>query len=239
MGMHRQITLGLVLASVAASGCRSEPSQDPEPREVRRTGAADSAAVAADPHAGHAMGDAAAGKSDAGGETAGMDRGPAAAARSADAAVDHSGHAAAASAASPTQTRRSAAEHAGHQQPARTVERSRGAARDHTGHAAPPAGEGGATSAAAGAHPAADHARPQGDPHAAHPPAPGDPHAARAAAPGTSPPIRADPGMQKLLTLVAELVRDSVVQHRIEADPALRQLWREAGVRRILLQRRD
>lgn len=213
--MHRAMTLGLVLAGFAASGCRSEPSPDAEQRATRDAGTADPAAVAADPHAGHAMGDTAAGTPAAGG--------PAAAAGSAGAAVDHSGHAAAASAAEP---RGSVADHAGHQQPAHTAGQSRAAVTDHGGHAAPPAGGRGASSAAAGAHVAADHARPLGHPHAAH-----------AAAPGTSPPIQADAGMQKLVTLVAELVRDSVVQHRIDADPALRQLWREPGVRRILLQR--
>lgn len=235
--MYRPITLGLVLASVAASGCRSEPSPDPERRGARGTGAADSAAVAADPHAGHAMADPAAGTPDAGGEMVGMDHGPTAAAGSADAAVDHSGHAPAASAASPTAPRASAADHAGHQQPARSVERSRAAATEHAGHAAPPAAGRGAGSSATGAHAAADHARTQGDPH--HAPAPGDPHAEHAPTPGDPPRTLPDAGMQKLLTLVAELVQDSVVQRRIEMDPALRQLWREPGVRRILLPRRD
>lgn len=46
-----------------------------------------------------------------------------------------------------------------------------------------------------------------------------------------------DAGMQKLGALVAALVRDSVVQAQIQADPALRRRWADEGVRRILLNR--
>ncbi len=46
-----------------------------------------------------------------------------------------------------------------------------------------------------------------------------------------------DAGMQKLGALVAKLVRDSVVQAQIQADPALRRRWADEGVRRILLNR--
>jgi hypothetical protein len=37
--------------------------------------------------------------------------------------------------------------------------------------------------------------------------------------------------MAKLLELVRSLTADPAVQRRIEADPALRELWSEPGVR--------
>ena len=44
-----------------------------------------------------------------------------------------------------------------------------------------------------------------------------------------------DPGTQKLDALVAELVRDSVVQRRIQQDPALREAWSDPEVRAEVL----
>lgn len=46
-----------------------------------------------------------------------------------------------------------------------------------------------------------------------------------------------DAGMDKLRTLVAELVKDPRVQEQIQADTALRRRWADEGVRRILLNR--
>jgi hypothetical protein len=45
------------------------------------------------------------------------------------------------------------------------------------------------------------------------------------------------PMTPKLDTLIAELVQDSVVRRRIQADTALRRLWANPEVRRILQQR--
>lgn len=39
------------------------------------------------------------------------------------------------------------------------------------------------------------------------------------------------------MTLVAELVQDSVVQRRIEQDSILRRQWEDLGVRQIILRR--
>lgn len=52
-----------------------------------------------------------------------------------------------------------------------------------------------------------------------------------------SPPVATTPTTPKLDTLIAELVQDSVVRRRIEADTALRRLWANPEVRRILQQR--
>lgn len=49
---------------------------------------------------------------------------------------------------------------------------------------------------------------------------------------GTALP--AGPGTEKLLTLVRALVRDSVVQQRIQQDSVLSDRWRDPGVRRII-----
>ncbi|CAN5682752.1 hypothetical protein BH23GEM8_BH23GEM8_02580 [soil metagenome] len=43
-----------------------------------------------------------------------------------------------------------------------------------------------------------------------------------------------DAGMEKLLLLVAELVRDPAVQARIQADSVLRRRWEDEGLRRVL-----
>ena len=79
--------------------------------------------------------------------------------------------------------------------------------------------------AAGAAHPEAAHAAAAGDPHAGHAPA------------AAAPPAATAPGMDKLMTLVAELVRDSVVQRRIAQDPVLREQWENPAVRRVLLRR--
>jgi hypothetical protein len=42
-------------------------------------------------------------------------------------------------------------------------------------------------------------------------------------------------GTEKLRLLVAELLQDSVIQARIQADPELRRRWEDEAVRRVLL----
>jgi hypothetical protein len=44
--------------------------------------------------------------------------------------------------------------------------------------------------------------------------------------------------MDKLMTLVAELVQDSEVQCRIEHDSMLRRQWEDRGVRQVIPRRR-
>ena len=107
-----------------------------------------------------------------------------------------------------------------------------GAPRENTGRA--PMRHGGT-----GAHPAG-----HGQAHAGTPTA-GRNDQARASAPhaaghGQPPTLGSLPpgeGTEKLLTLVRELVQDSVVQERIEDDPVLRETWADPGVRRVVLQR--
>jgi hypothetical protein len=43
-------------------------------------------------------------------------------------------------------------------------------------------------------------------------------------------------GTDKLMALVAELVRDSVVQRRIQRDSVLREQWGDPGVRQVILR---
>lgn len=65
---------------------------------------------------------------------------------------------------------------------------------------------------------------------------PGMDHAAMSARPDDAGSVlNADPGMEKLRALVAELVRDPTVRAQIEADTALRRRWADEGVRRVLL----
>lgn len=158
--------------------------------------------------------------------------------------IDHSRHAA----ATPSPEGQSAAQsHAimGHVQPAATSGRGSVPA-DHSQHAqvAVPAGQSptpgtehsqhaagssGANAARtpAPAHQGMDHSRATPDPHVGH-----------AQAQGTAPATAgAAPGMDKLMTLVAELVQDSVVQRRIEQDSILRGQWEDPGVRQIILRR--
>lgn len=68
-------------------------------------------------------------------------------------------------------------------------------------------------------------------------PAPPDPHAGMEMEEAGEPPLPDDVAMEKLRALVAELVRDPKVQARIQADPALRALWQDPGVRQYLLKR--
>lgn len=63
-----------------------------------------------------------------------------------------------------------------------------------------------------------------------------DPHAGMDMDP-VDQPVPDDVAMEKLRALVAELVRDPEVQARIQADPALRALWEDLGVRQYLLKR--
>ena len=66
-----------------------------------------------------------------------------------------------------------------------------------------------------------------------------DAHAGHAQAAGAGPVTAgAAPGTDKLVTLVAELVQDSVVQRRIEQDSILRRQWQDSGDRHVILRRR-
>jgi hypothetical protein len=51
--------------------------------------------------------------------------------------------------------------------------------------------------------------------------------------------VRPDAGTEKLLNLVAGLVQDTLVQREIARDPALRTLWEDPGVRRVVTQGSD
>lgn len=84
-----------------------------------------------------------------------------------------------------------------------------------------------------------------GDPHAGMVMTPGssaqpsspDPHAGMEMGEPAEPPLPDDVAMEKLRALVAELVRDPKVLARIQADPTLRVLWEDPGVRQYLLKR--
>lgn len=67
-------------------------------------------------------------------------------------------------------------------------------------------------------------------------PVPPDPHAGMEMEP-VDQPAPDDVAMEKLRALVAELVRDPEVLARIQADPTLRALWEDPGVRQYLLKR--
>ena len=54
------------------------------------------------------------------------------------------------------------------------------------------------------------------------------------APPAPAPAPATDEGMAKLLRLGRELVRDSVVQRRIQEDSALREAWSDPEVRAIV-----
>jgi hypothetical protein len=105
------------------------------------------------------------------------------------------------------------------------------------GSGAPPAhaAAGHAPAASAGTAGAQGH-----EGHAAATPAAAAPdHAAmghQAAPPAPSPTPAADEGTEKLLRLGRELVRDSVVQRRIQQDPALREAWSDPEVRAIVAE---
>lgn len=49
---------------------------------------------------------------------------------------------------------------------------------------------------------------------------------------------RNDAVMEKLRTLVADLVQDPVVRAEIQEDPALHERWADEGVRRVLVNPR-
>lgn len=51
-----------------------------------------------------------------------------------------------------------------------------------------------------------------------------------------APAMPAGDGMEGLLTLVRELVKDPGVQRQIQEDPALRAAWADSAVRRIILR---
>jgi hypothetical protein len=68
-------------------------------------------------------------------------------------------------------------------------------------------------------------------------PAPPDPHEGMEMEGTGKEPLPDDVAMEKLRALVAELVRDPKVQARIQADPTLRVLWQDPGVRQYLLKR--
>lgn len=225
--MYKQMMLGLVFTAALITGCSGgsgESDQRPDQIVV-----ADSVAApaAADPHAGHDMGDSAAGSDRTGmaamdhsahgsgapadapdhtahGGVQGTDHG-AAAGRSAAAAgaggADHSAHAAAAGPGRTAGAAGQAMDHSRHTAAASLAGGQTAAARSHAGMAHVPAGSSGRT----GSLPAG---------HAQH-----------------------DEVEDKLMMLVAELVQDSVVQLRIQQDPVLREQWQDPGVRQIILRR--
>ena len=109
--------------------------------------------------------------------------------------------------------------------------------------AAAPARTGTANPAAGGAMAGMDHSNMPGmqggSAPAARPAAGGMPgmNMPSAGAGGRAVQPGGDPGMQKLQTLVAELVQDSVVQRRIRQDPELRDAWSDPQVRQEVLAR--
>jgi hypothetical protein len=61
-------------------------------------------------------------------------------------------------------------------------------------------------------------------------------HGVRHGQGGAATALPGDEGTEKLLGLVRELVRDTVVQREIRQDPALRKAWQDPGVRRVIQQ---
>jgi hypothetical protein len=227
--------IGLALVIAVAGGCSGEP---PEPDEGANQAQIDTggATAAVDSHAGHVMEDTASGGANPADAMAGMDHGTASLAGPAE----HAGHAEAQhsgaaesharmghvppAATSPGGTM--PADHSQHAQVAVSPEPSPTSGAEHSQHAvASPTTD--AARAAAPAHQGMDHSQTSADPLVGHGQAPG-------AAPVTA---GAAPGMDKLMTLVAELVQDSVVQRRIEQDSILRRQWEDLGVRQIILRR--
>ena len=51
-----------------------------------------------------------------------------------------------------------------------------------------------------------------------------------------SPSEMNQPGSDRLLTLVSELLKDPIVRREIDADPTLREAWADTSVTRIILQ---
>lgn len=222
--MDRSISLRLGLI-VLLAGCGGGSADSEE--QTRQRVAADTVATAADAHAGHAVRDSAAEGAVSTPSGAGTAHGAGGAGE-----AEHAGHAGMQSAASG-----GAAGGAGQgmdhsrMDHAEASRQGSGATADHAGHGASAPREAAADHArhaAAPAHRETEPSRAVADPHAGH------------LAPGGSAIASGDPtaDTEKLLTLVAELVQDSVVQRRIQEDPVLREKWQDPAVRRIILQRR-
>lgn len=252
--MYRPFLSAISVSAILLGGCGGS---DPEPEQLAGTAVtATSAAAVQDAHAGHAIAGADSASAGATHDMSGMehgssatatgDHGDHAAAPVASAGTDHSGHAS----GSPQAPVTSAGSHAGH-----GGSSAHGGAHS-AGHAVAPASSGQIATADHGGHqpssprpgqPSTDHA-PHPLHHAEAPPAPRSQAGQAAATDQHSGHVLASPGRQmegvdagtdKLLTLVAALVQDSVVQRHIEQDSVLRELWRDPGVRRIVLPRRD
>lgn len=252
--MYRPFLSAVSLSAILLGGCGGS---DPEPEKRADAAVTDTSAPAVqDAHAGHAMPGADSASAGATHDMSGMEHGSSAtatgdhahhaAAPVTSAGTDHSGHAPGSAQAPLT----AAASHAGHGgTPTHGTAHSAGhgvapassgqiATADHGGHQ-PSSPRPGQRSTDDGSHPL--H-------HAEAPPAPRSHTGQAAATDQHSGHVLASPGRQmdgvdagtdKLLTLVAALVQDSVVQRHIEQDPVLRELWRDPGVRRIVLPRRD
>lgn len=226
--MHANSRTALVAALLLAA-C-SGPGREEASKPVQ-TVTADTPTIepAAAGHDMHAMPDTTARPSHdhhgASGAMAGMDHN-AMAATSGAGATDHAGmqgmdHGQAHSTAGSDERRAGSAETSAH------------AAGGHAGHAmsGSPAIAGTARSRAPSAHAGHVAGRRQ-DSSAAMAEMHQMDHAQRAA-PSAIP---AGEGMDKILTLVQELVQDSAVLQRIRQDSVLREAWADPGVRRLVLQ---
>ena len=264
--MYRPVALGVAVTMAVASGCSSGDGQAERRPEQVVVADSVAAPTAVDPHAGHVMGDSSAGAgtdamtgmdhgsaapsaaADHAGHAgmegmehgAGRGRSPASArgvdhsahgaaagssgtaggaASGGSIAVDHSRHTAATATA--TVNSSTAVGHTQHAQASARTGQPRTSGVDHSAHAA------GAARSATPAHRDVDHTATATRSHGQH-----------ANTPSVSPaPLATGAGMDKLMFLVAELVRDSVVQRRIQEDPVLREQWQDPGVRQIILRR--
>ena len=227
--------IGLALAIAVVGGCsKGSPEVDEGTQQAQADSGAATAAV--NSHTGHVMEDTTSVGANPADAMAGMDHGPASLAGPAE----HAGHAEAQQSGAAESHARMGhvppaatspggsmpADHSQHAQVAVSSEPGPTSGAEHSQHTvASPAAD--ATRAAAPAHQGMDHSQTSADPLVGHGQAPG-------AAPVTA---GAAPGMDKLMTLVAELVQDSVVQRRIEQDSILRRQWEDSGVRQIILRR--
>ena len=261
--MERSTRAALLFAMVTAAGCGGDP---PEAERSGRLATADTATVAAasDSHAGHAIGGSAAESTEGLGQASASAAAGGAHTDHAGTAAD--GAPAGAHATGAEGTAGPAVAHGAHAVPEASPVGAVAAA--HAAHAVSGAREAGAAAAVHAGHPmtaaaggalaaqsAGGGAVPtDGVNHGAHATAaavagaPGVDHSERGmAAPGTPaarervslPDTGPDAGMEKLLALVAGLVRDTLVQREIENDPALRTLWEDPRVRRVVIGHSD
>ena len=96
--------------------------------------------------------------------------------------------------------------------------------------------EHGAEAASGASHAAHGATSRAGESHAAHRATTGGAtaHSGHGAAQATGPTATVSAAVRKLLELGAELVRDSVVQRRIQQDTTLRRAWSDPDVRRAV-----